>query len=213
MFHDTQRATSEWTPTMGSKLYVGNLSYSTNEETLRAVFEADGRQVKNVSIILDRETGRSRGFAFVQMASAEEAEAAIEALDGFDVDGRSLRVKEAREREQRGGGRPPARGGQERRGNREAPRVSGDRAPAARPPEAREDRMEPRGNGFDNEPPPFAWGEPDRDNGDNRGRGGRGGRNNRRSSNHDRDLDRDFDRKPGRSTRGRDRNWKRDWEL
>lgn len=213
MFRDTQLATAEWTPKMGSKLYVGNLSYSTNEETLRAVFEADGRQVQNVSIIMDRETGRSRGFGFVQMASAEQAEAAMKALDGFAVDGRSLRVTEAREREQRGGSRPPARGAQERRGNGTSPRVSGERAPGPRPFAAREDRVEPRGSGFDNERPALVWGEPDSNDGDNRGRGGRGGRNHRRSSDQERNLERDFDRKPGRSSRGRNRNWKRDWEL
>jgi cold-inducible RNA-binding protein len=88
---------------MGTKLYVGNLSYNTTEETLREAFAGDGRQVKQVSIITDRETGRPRGFAFVQMVTDADAEAAIAALDGQQLDGRTLRVNEARERE--GGGR------------------------------------------------------------------------------------------------------------
>ncbi|HUH04893.1 MAG TPA: RNA-binding protein, partial [Kofleriaceae bacterium] len=75
-----------------SKLYVGNLSYSTTDETLRQVFEEDGRQVTSVAVITDRETGQSRGFAFVEMGSPADAEAAIAACDGRDVDGRRLRV-------------------------------------------------------------------------------------------------------------------------
>jgi RNA recognition motif-containing protein len=66
---------------MGTKLYIGNLSYNTTEDALRAAFGADGRQVTEVSIITDRETGRPRGFAFVQMASPADATAAISALD------------------------------------------------------------------------------------------------------------------------------------
>lgn len=96
------------------KLYVGNLSYQTNDETLRAVFEEDGREVLKVAIITDRETGQSRGFAFVEMGSPAEGQAAIEACDGRDVDGRRLRVSEAREREPRrgpGGGGGGGRGG------------------------------------------------------------------------------------------------------
>src|SRR2546422_5954542 len=87
---------------MGTKLYIGNLSYTTTEESLREAFAGDGRQVKQVSIITDRETGRPRGFAFVQMSTDADAGAAIAALDGRELDGRTLRVNEARERE--GGG-------------------------------------------------------------------------------------------------------------
>jgi cold-inducible RNA-binding protein len=94
-----------------SKLYVGNLSYQTTEETLREVFEEDGRTVQSVAIILDRETGRSRGFGFVEMGSPADAEAAISALDGRDVDGRRIRVNEARERRSRGGPRGGGGGG------------------------------------------------------------------------------------------------------
>lgn len=199
---------------MGSKLYVGNLSYSTTEETLRAVFEGDGREVQNVSIILDRETGRSRGFAFVQMASDDQAQEAIRALDGYDVDGRSLRVKEAREREQRsnsGSSRPPSRGGQVRRSNDTAARSYDDR-PSRPPPSRPEFRSEgyaPRAPA-----PPPDWNEPNLGAADGgRGRGSRGGRN-RRESERDRDTDQDFDRKRGgRDSRGRNRDWKRDWEI
>ncbi|MDP2306143.1 MAG: RNA-binding protein, partial [Pseudomonadota bacterium] len=88
---------------MASKLYVGNLSYNTTEDSLRDAFSSAGQVVK-VSIMHDRDTGQSRGFAFVEMASQSDAEAAIKALDGREVDGRALRVNEARERTDRPGG-------------------------------------------------------------------------------------------------------------
>lgn len=91
---------------MGTKLYVGNLNYNTNEASLREAFGANGREVTSVSIIMDRETGRSRGFAFVEMATPEGAQAALAELDGQDLDGRMLRINEAREREPRGAGGP-----------------------------------------------------------------------------------------------------------
>jgi RNA recognition motif-containing protein len=90
---------------MASKLYVGNLSYDTTEEALRDAFAANGRSVLDVSIITDRATGRPRGFAFVEMASPADAAAAISALDGHELDGRTLRVNEARARAPRSGGR------------------------------------------------------------------------------------------------------------
>lgn len=89
---------------MGSRLYVGNLSFDTTEDTLRDLFGADGRTVEDVAIITDRETGRPRGFAFVEMATQEDAAGAIETLDGREVDGRAIRVNEARERRPGGGG-------------------------------------------------------------------------------------------------------------
>jgi cold-inducible RNA-binding protein len=89
---------------VGTKLYVGNLSYNTNEASLRQAFGANGREVASVAIIMDRETGRSRGFAFVEMATPEGAQQAMQELDGQDLDGRTLRINEARERESRGPG-------------------------------------------------------------------------------------------------------------
>jgi len=100
---------------MGNRLYVGNLSYSTTEESLRAAFEQEGRHVTDVSIITDRMTGQSRGFAFVEMASPADAQAAISALDGRELDGRTLRVSEARERGPGGGGGGGGGGGRGRR--------------------------------------------------------------------------------------------------
>ena len=85
------------------KIYVGNLPFSTGEDELRATFEQHG-QVTSVSVITDRETGRPRGFAFVEMAEDAAADKAIEALNGSEMGGRSLTVNEARPREPRGGG-------------------------------------------------------------------------------------------------------------
>jgi len=97
---------------MATKLYVGNLSFNTTEETLRNLFEADGRRVEDVAVIMDRDTGRPRGFAFVQMGTPEDARAAIAALNGREVDGRQITVSEARERtDRRGGGGGGGRGG------------------------------------------------------------------------------------------------------
>ena len=84
-------------------IYVGNLSWNTREEDLQEAFEAFG-EVSSVAIITDRETGKSRGFGFVEMPSDSEARAAIAALNGTDMGGRNLTVNEARPREERGGG-------------------------------------------------------------------------------------------------------------
>jgi RNA recognition motif-containing protein len=89
---------------MSKRLFVGNLSYETTEDSLRTAFEADGRQVTDVHLVIDRETGRPRGFGFVEMATEADAEAAISALDGADVDGRNIHVNAARPREGGGGG-------------------------------------------------------------------------------------------------------------
>lgn len=89
---------------MGTNLFVGNLNFETTEDSLRQIFEAEGRTVVRVNIITDRETGRPRGFGFVEMGSDEEARACMEAVDGQMVDGRAIRVNEANERPQRGGG-------------------------------------------------------------------------------------------------------------
>jgi cold-inducible RNA-binding protein len=84
-------------------IFVGNLSFNTNEDELRQVFEAYG-QVDRVSIMTDRDTGRSRGFGFVEMASSEDAEKAIAALNGSQVGGRTINVNEARPKTERVGG-------------------------------------------------------------------------------------------------------------
>ena len=89
---------------MGTRLYVGNLSFQTTEDSLRAAFEGDGRVLTDVKIMLDRDTGRSRGFAFVEMASEQDAQTAIQAMNGADVDGRPLRVNEAQPRQEGGRG-------------------------------------------------------------------------------------------------------------
>ncbi len=89
---------------MSKRLYVGNLSYDTRDDSLIAAFEQDGRKVSSVHIVTDRDTGRPRGFAFVEMASDQDAQSAISAMDGHELDGRALRVNEAEERKPRGGG-------------------------------------------------------------------------------------------------------------
>jgi RNA recognition motif-containing protein len=96
-------------PLMGKRLYVGNLSYDTTSDSLTAAFSEDGRTVAEVHIMEDRDTGRPRGFGFVEMGSDADAQAAIQALDGKDLDGRNITVNEARERT--GGGGHSNRGG------------------------------------------------------------------------------------------------------
>ncbi|HVO81798.1 MAG TPA: RNA-binding protein [Terriglobales bacterium] len=85
-------------------IFVGNLDFNTSEDELRHIFEAYG-QVDRVSIMTDRETGRSRGFGFVEMANTEDGEKAIAALNGTQLGGRTLNVNEARPKVERGGGR------------------------------------------------------------------------------------------------------------
>jgi RNA recognition motif-containing protein len=88
---------------MGRKLYVGNLAYSTTDASLREAFSASGT-VESVNVITDRDTGQSKGFAFVEMASDSEAQSAIQALNGATVDGRQIKVNEARPKAPGGGG-------------------------------------------------------------------------------------------------------------
>jgi cold-inducible RNA-binding protein len=99
---------------MSTKLFVGNLSYNTTENDLQDAFAAHGTVVE-ANLMMDRSTGRPRGFAFVTMSSPEEAQKAIEALNGSSIDGRALTVNVARPREDRpaggGGGRRESRGG------------------------------------------------------------------------------------------------------
>ena len=88
---------------MGKKLYVGNLSYSVRDSDLEEMFAAHG-SVQSAQVIMDRDTGRSKGFGFVEMGSDQEARSAISALNGKEVEGRALTVNEARPREEGGGG-------------------------------------------------------------------------------------------------------------
>ena len=88
---------------MGNRLFIGNLSFNTTEESLRAAFQEFG-EVVEARLMTERETGRSRGFAFVEMATAEAVTKAIEEMNGAVLDGRPLRVNEAEARPERGGG-------------------------------------------------------------------------------------------------------------
>jgi RNA recognition motif-containing protein len=88
---------------MGKRLYVGNLTYGTTDAALRQLFEAHGT-VTSVQVIIDRDTGRSKGFGFVEMGNDQEAQAAVAALNGQQVDGRALTVNEARPKTEGGGG-------------------------------------------------------------------------------------------------------------
>jgi cold-inducible RNA-binding protein len=99
---------------MTKKVYVGNLSYDTTENTLRTLFSEFG-EVESVNVITDRDTGRPRGFAFVEMTDAQAVQAAIGALNGKSVDGRELKVNEAKPRAD-GGDRRGGGGGRDRRG-------------------------------------------------------------------------------------------------
>jgi RNA recognition motif-containing protein len=95
---------------MGKKLYVGNLTYGVTDSDLLKLFEPHGT-VQSAQVIMDRDTGRSKGFGFVEMGSDHEAQAAIAALNGKEVDGRSLTVNEARPKTEGGGGRGGYGGG------------------------------------------------------------------------------------------------------
>src|SRR5512143_991100 len=95
---------------MGKKLYVGNLSYSTTSADLEKLFAPFGK-VDSANVVEDRDSGRSKGFGFVEMSNDAEAQAAMQALDGKENDGRTLKVNEARPREDRGGGRGGRGGG------------------------------------------------------------------------------------------------------
>lgn len=109
---------------MGKKLYVGNLSYSTTDQSLKTAFAQHGK-VESARVIIDRESGRSKGFGFVEMSSDEEAQKAVSALDGQDLDGRNLKVAEARPVDaatDRGRGSREDRGGREGSGGLGGPR-------------------------------------------------------------------------------------------
>lgn len=95
---------------MGKKLYVGNLSYSVRDSDLEDLFAAHG-SVQSAQVIMDRDSGRSKGFGFVEMSNDDEAQAAISALNGREIEGRALTVNEARPREEGGGGGRRSGGG------------------------------------------------------------------------------------------------------
>lgn len=96
---------------MNKKLYIGNLPFSADDASLKAFFQTGGFQATSVKIMMDRETGRSRGFAFVELASPEDAQKALGALNGKDFMGRALAISEAREPAPRVGGFAGAGGG------------------------------------------------------------------------------------------------------
>ncbi len=89
---------------MGTRLFVGNLPFSADENQIRELFAQNDRTVTDVRLITDRDTGRPRGFGFVEMGSSEDADGAMKELDGHTMDGRALRVNEAHERSGGGGG-------------------------------------------------------------------------------------------------------------
>ncbi len=95
---------------MSNKLFVGGLAWATSDDSLRAAFESFG-DVAEAKVILDRDTGRSRGFGFVTFSDSEAAQSAIAAMDGAELDGRSIRVNEAQDRRGGGGGGRGGRGG------------------------------------------------------------------------------------------------------
>ena len=97
------------------KIFVGNLDFSATETSIRSLFERYG-QVEQVSIVTDRDTGRSRGFAFVEMSDSAQADQAMKALNGMELDGRALNVNEARPKPQGGGGFSRGGGGGYSRG-------------------------------------------------------------------------------------------------
>ena len=121
---------------MNTKLYVGNLSFQTTEQSLEQAFAQFG-EVAEVKLVLDRDTGRSRGFGFVTMANPDDARKAIEQMNGAELDGRALRVNEAEDRRERSGGgggggggggfRGGPRGGGGGGGGKGAPRDAGRR--------------------------------------------------------------------------------------
>lgn len=95
---------------MGTRLYVGNLPFDADQEQIRELFSREGRSVTEVKLVTDRDTGRPRGFGFVEMGSAQDADGAIRELNGRDFGGRPLTVNEAKERSGGGGGFGGGRG-------------------------------------------------------------------------------------------------------
>ncbi|WP_088280912.1 RNA-binding protein [Ideonella sp. A 288] len=109
---------------MGNKLYVGNLAYSVRDESLQAAFSQFGA-VTSAKVMMDRETGRSKGFGFVEMSSSAEAQAAMNGMNGQPLEGRAIVVNEARPREERPGGFGGGGGGRSPYGTGRGPRGGG----------------------------------------------------------------------------------------
>lgn len=111
-----------------TNIFVGNLSYNSTEDTIRSLFSEYG-EVERVNLIADRDTGQARGFGFVEMTNSADANRAIEALNGYELDGRALNVNEARPRPERGGGGGGRGGGfsRDRRGGGGGSRQGGNR--------------------------------------------------------------------------------------
>ena len=195
---------------MTTRLFVGNLSYDTTETSLREAFASSGFEPSRVAVLTDRETGRPRGFGFVDLADDGEAQQAIAELDGLEVDGRRIRVSEAQQRDDRGprsgdrgprGDRPPR---PDRPGDRPADRGPrrdadgerrGPRPERSGPPRRDDDRpSRPRGGGRDR--------DTDRGGFDD-DRGGRGGGPRKRGrGDHDGDRRKEWFREGGKP-RGR----------
>src|ERR1700688_3715340 len=121
--HRARTSTAQCRGRRLKNIFVGNLSFNTTEDELRQMFGSYG-QVDRVSIMTDRDTGRSRGFGFVEMANAEEGEKAIAGLNGSEIGGRTLNVNEARPKTEHGGGGGRDRGG---RGGDRGGELGGDR--------------------------------------------------------------------------------------
>ena len=184
---------------MGTKLYVGNLNYNTTELALKEAFGADGREVLSVSIIMDRETGRPRGFAFVEMATAEGAQAALAALDGQELEGRMLRINEAREREARGPGGPPRPSGGSYAGGPPRPSSGGYAGSSPRPPGPGGYSGGPPAGGYPPRPAGSNFGPPRPPAGSDAAR--------RKKKEAERERERGGDRGKPRRTRNDDDNW------
>lgn len=165
---------------MGSRLYVGNLPFSASDVQLKSFLEEGGYQVSSVRIITDRETGRSRGFAFVDMTTSEDAQALIKNFNGREFQGRALTINEARERQPHTGGGGDRRSGGYRNGGAQndsyTPNFSEDPGNYYDPTESRAQKFDGRGRGR-NDRGGRGKGGYDRDRGFDRG--GRGGKRSR----------------------------------
>jgi RNA recognition motif-containing protein len=144
-----------------TKLYVGNINYATTEEGLRKAFAQAGGTVVDVKVITDKYSGRPRGFAFVEMGTPEEAQAAIEFMNGQNVDGRTIAVSEARERGN--DSRPGGGGGRRPQGNNFRPRGQMDGGAPYNSRGPRQNQRRGGGGGYRSSDAPYASFGPDED--------------------------------------------------